>query len=199
MRGERALLHIGEYLVGLACHRLPRAARTDRYREWAAELPAILHDPGTRFAPRRAVRMLGYAADTLRGAALAPGPGHRRPIVLSTLWFGLVFVAGVVFMVWSVQDTVRTPENWMNYVNVAWSPFLIAWSVSQYFRSTKRGLISAAYCPAGVTFFVCHAVQGQGDWADCLAAAICFVPVLLWLIWPEGPTVRRKAGTPGSS
>src|ERR1700678_1230987 len=79
MRGERALLRVGEYLVDRACRRLPRGTRKDRYREWAAELPAILHDPEIRFAPRRAVRMLGYAADTLRGAARTPGRAHGSP------------------------------------------------------------------------------------------------------------------------
>ena len=72
MRGERQLLRLGEYLVGRACQRLPQEAREERYREWAAELPAILHDPQIRLAPRRAARMLGYAADTLRGAAMTP-------------------------------------------------------------------------------------------------------------------------------
>jgi hypothetical protein len=50
MRGERALLRLGESLVRRACRRLPRTVREDRYREWAAELPAILHDPEIRLA-----------------------------------------------------------------------------------------------------------------------------------------------------
>jgi F-type H+-transporting ATPase subunit b len=92
MRAERQLLRIGEYLVGRACRRLPRDIREERYQEWAAELPAILHDPQIRLAPRRAVRMLAYAADTARGAPLtrararhqtlrmtaAPGPEDGR-------------------------------------------------------------------------------------------------------------------------
>src|SRR5580693_4561661 len=45
VRGERALLRLGESLVHRACRRLPGPTRDDRYREWAAELPAILHDP----------------------------------------------------------------------------------------------------------------------------------------------------------
>jgi hypothetical protein len=62
MRGEPALLRLGESLVRRACRRLPRTARDDRYREWAAELPAILHDPEIRLAPRRALRMLACGA-----------------------------------------------------------------------------------------------------------------------------------------
>ena len=63
MRAERHLLRLSEYLVGRACQRLPKDIREESYREWAAELPAILHDRQIRLAPRRAVRMLGYAAD----------------------------------------------------------------------------------------------------------------------------------------
>jgi hypothetical protein len=73
MRGDRQLLRLGEYLLRRACQRLPQDIRQGRYREWAAELPAILTDPQIRPAPRRAVRMLAYAADTVPGA-------DRRPV-----------------------------------------------------------------------------------------------------------------------
>jgi hypothetical protein len=98
MRGERALLRLGDSLVRRACRRLPRTARDDRYREWAAELPAILHDPEIRLAPHRALRMLAYAADTLRGAALTPGPG-RRP---ARSWAIVSSTAGLIVMAWSI-------------------------------------------------------------------------------------------------
>ena len=51
MRGERQLLRLGEYLLRRACQRLPRGIRQERYREWAAELPAILQDPQIRHSP----------------------------------------------------------------------------------------------------------------------------------------------------
>jgi hypothetical protein len=78
MRGERRLLRLGEYLVRRACQQLPPDAREEQYREWAAELPAILHDPQVRPAPRRAARMLGYAADTLRGTAMTAARARAR-------------------------------------------------------------------------------------------------------------------------
>ncbi len=77
MRGERWLLRMGEFLVGRAARRLPAAARVERYQEWAAELPVILGDPEIKPAAARAARMLWFAADTLRGAALGPGPARR--------------------------------------------------------------------------------------------------------------------------
>ena len=61
MRGERRLLRVGEYLIARACRHLPAGSRDERYREWAAELPAILADPEVRPAARRAARMLRYA------------------------------------------------------------------------------------------------------------------------------------------
>ena len=134
MRGERALLGIGEYLVGRACRRLPREIRDERYREWAAELPAILHDREIRLAPYRAVRMLGYAADTLRGTALAPGRARRR----ATLLPSLLLIAALVNVVWAVWDAVRAPGHGANYVLVAWSLVLVAWSVSHYARPGPR-------------------------------------------------------------
>jgi hypothetical protein len=73
MRGERHALRAGEYLVSRACRRLPARIREERYQEWLAELPVILHDSGVGPAPLRVVRMLAFAADTLRGTTLAPG------------------------------------------------------------------------------------------------------------------------------
>jgi hypothetical protein len=68
---------MGEFLVGRAARHLPAAARVERYQEWAAELPVILGDPEIKPAAARAARMLWFAADTLRGAALGPGPVRR--------------------------------------------------------------------------------------------------------------------------
>ena len=45
MRGDRSLLRIGGYLIGLASRLLPGEIRDERRREWTAELPAILRDP----------------------------------------------------------------------------------------------------------------------------------------------------------
>jgi hypothetical protein len=72
MKGQRGLLRTGEFLVARAARRLPAGIRDERYREWAAELPAILQDPSLGPPWRRAARMLGYALDTFR-AALRPG------------------------------------------------------------------------------------------------------------------------------
>jgi hypothetical protein len=138
MRGERALLRIGEYLVGRACRHLPRKIREDRYLEWVAELPAILHDPEVRSAPHRAVRMLGYAADTLRGVALTPGSPRRRLAAIWSLWVRVALVVDLVAAAWEIRETVRAPEHWVNYAYVAWALSTAAWLAGQCVRSTPR-------------------------------------------------------------
>ena len=115
MRGERRLLRTGEYLIGRACRRLSRKVRDERYREWAAELPVILHDPEIRFSLRRAVRMLAYALGTIRGASRAPAR-HRRRITSRTALNRavLIFLPAVVGLdVWNVA---QAPGDWINYV-----------------------------------------------------------------------------------
>jgi hypothetical protein len=187
MRAERALLRIGEYLVGRACRRLPREIRDERYREWAAELPAILRDPEVRAAPYRAARMLFYAADTLRGTALAPARARRRPAPFTSL-LGLLFIAGLVLVVWGIRDTVRAPGSWVNYMQVTWSLFLVAWPVSQYVRSAARMtvLIVISGNLAGVVVCAWKAVQAPRDWANYFVAACQFLLVLVvlacWLV-----------------
>jgi hypothetical protein len=76
MRGERSALRAGEYLIAAACRRLPARIRQEQHQEWLAELPVILRDRGAGPAPVRVVRMLAFAADTLRGTALA-GDAYR--------------------------------------------------------------------------------------------------------------------------
>jgi hypothetical protein len=76
-----------ERLIRRACRHLPDDARDERYREWAAELPAILHDPDIRFTLVRSARALRYAAGIyrsthhLRGAAGMPAKDTRQPAI----------------------------------------------------------------------------------------------------------------------
>jgi len=106
MRGERCALRAGEYLVSLACRRLPARIRQEQYQEWLAELPVILRDRGTGPAPLRVVRMLAFAADTLRGTALASdayrgahrGAPARNTAAKSIRWLGtgLLLLGGLL-------------------------------------------------------------------------------------------------------
>jgi hypothetical protein len=100
---------IAEYLIFRASRHLPGDAREERYREWVAELPAILTDPDVRLV-RRQARALRFAAGTIRTAR----PEHRvfrgrltgadarsagvRLFICAVLWLAavcLVRIAGV--------------------------------------------------------------------------------------------------------
>ena len=109
MRGERRLLRIAEYLITRACRRLPAGTREERYREWAAELPAILRDPDTRLAARRAARMLGYAAGTLWGTALAPGSARRLMARMAGIAAPIIISALVTYL----GGWAKTPQDWV--------------------------------------------------------------------------------------
>jgi hypothetical protein len=167
MRGERRLLRLGEYLVGRACQRLPQDVREERCREWAAELPVILHDPQVRFAPWRAARMLGYAADTLRGTAMTPGAIARNRQALLFLVICLVVAAANT---WAI---VRTPGNGPNYLGLTGSLLFAAYFIGRLAHAPERMitvlLFSAA--PAFEVLTVWQAVQAPGDWVNYFWAA----------------------------
>jgi hypothetical protein len=159
MRGERQLLRLGEYLVGRACRRLPRDVREERCREWAAELPVILHDPQVRFAPWRAARMLGYAADTLRGAAMAPGknPGLiPRPLMLLGLVTCLVGTAASILLI------VQAPGDGRYYLQLTWCLLFAVYFIG-----------SLAHAPERITmplfFIVALAFEADTVWATVQA------------------------------
>jgi hypothetical protein len=183
MRAERLLLRAGEYLVGRACQRLPPGSREERYREWAAELPAILHDPQVRLAPRRAARMLGYAADTLRGTLMTPASARRRTPRMTTL-LSLLLIAALAGVAGTIWTTVRAPGHALHYVQLTWSLLLVAFPISMLARSATRVtvLISISGLLAGVAVNLWKAVQAPADWVNYCSAALCLLLLLaLWL------------------
>jgi hypothetical protein len=198
VRGERQLLRVGEYLVGRACRPLPRGLREERYREWTAELPAILHDPQIRLAPRRAVRMLSFAADTFRGTTMTPVRA-RRQSPGETAMLCLMLAAALANMVWDIWTTVRASGHGLNYVYLTWSLLLVAYPVSKLARSTVRipVLIIGNSTLVGVVIYVWYAAQAPGDWVNYVVIASLLVLVAaVWLArrWARG----GHAGSPGS-
>jgi hypothetical protein len=125
MRGERYALRAGEYLVARASRRLPAGIRQERCKEWAAELPVILHDRDAGPAPRRVLRMLTFAADTLRGTTLAHGSyqyqgAHRGGTAKNTrkLAIGLpLLLAGllVLLVLLALVAAALAFEGWIIY------------------------------------------------------------------------------------
>ena len=184
-----------------ACHRLPPDTREERYREWAAELPAILHDPQIRPALRRAVRMLGYAADTFRGTM----PPVRAPRRMSSATAALSLVplllllAGLALVSWDIWTTARAPGHGLNYLQLAWALLLLAFPISLLVRSTARMtvLIVISGNLAGVAVSLWNAAQAPENWVNYFLAALYLLLLLALLLasrWARG----RHAGSPGS-
>jgi DivIVA domain-containing protein len=134
MSAERGLLRVGEYLIARAAGRLPAGMREERYHEWAAELPAILHDPDTRLAARSAARMLGYALGTIRGTALTPASTRRLMAKLANTAAGLI-VYGLVAYLWTRPNT---PLGWLS-VAIGFSIGSLALSGSRFAYRRWRG------------------------------------------------------------
>src|SRR5215475_13777823 len=108
MKGDQGLLRLGRRLIGLACRRMPAKSREQRYREWTAELPAILEDPDIRFAFRRSVRMLRYSAGIAWRFSL-PSPQQARR--LASVGF-VLFSLGTFG--WSVWIAALQPHGWLS-------------------------------------------------------------------------------------
>lgn len=132
MSGARTQ-RIGEWLIRAACRRLPADGRDERYREWTAELPAILEDASVRSSFARALRMLAFCAGisrTTRRLSRSARAGSRRtgkaqwrtgrlPVQPNEtavragagLAIGLVIVAGLITLI-TVLTTGSHPDPW---------------------------------------------------------------------------------------
>lgn len=115
-RADQVVLRLAAALVRLACRRLPEPERTERRREWTAELYGPLTDPDLRWVRRAWVTVL-YAADQQRTIRALPGthsqlicrlyPDPVRPVVGGVLSIvSGVVSGGVVFGIVSVLSGV---------------------------------------------------------------------------------------------
>jgi hypothetical protein len=112
-----------EHLIRRACRRLPGEAGKERYREWVAELPAILADPDIGSGLRRSARALSYAAGISRCARRLGRPGGRPgpqasqpprpgfPVLRVTA--GLVIYLSVVGLFVALGTAGRPPGRWL--------------------------------------------------------------------------------------
>jgi hypothetical protein len=186
MRAERQLLRLGDYLVGRACQRLPPGIRAERYREWAAELPVILHDPRVRFASRRAARMLGYAADTLRAAALTDvKPWRRRPAITTAL--RSLLLADLAIVGWDTWSIAQAPGQPLNYLRLAWGLLLVAYPITMLAGSAVHTgtplVIGSNLLGAAVNLWdAAQTPRDSADWVNyCVAALLLVLLLALWL------------------
>ena len=121
MSGAPLVRQLAERRIRRACRRLPEDTREECYREWAAELSAILSDPGGGRGLVRAVRALSYSAGlsratrrlrrvsggsgghARRAAAVpwrdgAPAAAPRGPAFRATVGVGIWLTFAMVFV-----------------------------------------------------------------------------------------------------
>jgi hypothetical protein len=134
--GSPAVQRLAEYLIGRACRRLPGDARDERYREWTAELPAILRDPDIRLPLVRMAHALRFAAGISRSTGRLRRSRSRSPlrrvvtglviyfcIVTAIVWYGqafrprgfspfmaVVLAGGAGFVIFCLRDLARAQE-----------------------------------------------------------------------------------------
>jgi hypothetical protein len=114
---------LAEGLIRRACRRLPGEAGDERYREWTAELPAIMSDSDVGSGVRRSARALRYAAGISRctrrlgrvggqprpqaGRPARPGFPARRVLV------GVASYAAVLALLAGLEAAFRPPGLWL--------------------------------------------------------------------------------------
>jgi len=130
---DRCAQRIAEWLIHAACRRLPADERAERYREWTAELPAIMADESIRSSLLRALRAIAFSAGIskttrqltrltrsdsrrARNAQWRAGELPARPTDLAmrlviglAVW--LAFVAGAIALI-TVVGTAAHPHPW---------------------------------------------------------------------------------------
>ena len=190
MKGERGLLRAGEFLVARAVRRLPAGVRDERYREWAAELPAILRDPSLGPSWRRAALMLSYALDTIRAAALRPGQDRYRGAHRGR----------------DPRAAVKT-ARWLLFLPAALAGLLALLSLQlllSYLVSLGTGL--GLWPAAGVAFMLVMIALLASRFLPRRAFAVGTVLLGSWLIylfaalpagWPAGPPVLARISSWG--
>jgi hypothetical protein len=194
VRGERWLLRIGEYLIGRASRLLPIETRDERCREWAAELPAILRDPDTRLAARRAARMLGYAVGAIWGTALARGNARRRMARMASSAAGFIIYCLVAY----IGGWAKTPQDFF-YAGIGF--FLASLAISgcsfAYRKKRGRGLgdkLTEAL-DARAQAFEARARARASARADCILQARASAgPAISMARHSAGSFPRRKLG-----
>jgi hypothetical protein len=108
--------------------------------------------------------MLGYAADTLRGAALTRARARRRaPVIVALLVVCLAIVS------WDIWAIVQIPVQPLGYLRLAWRLVLVAYPASILAGSAVRvgariGISSMLLATAASLW---DAALAPGDWVRC--------------------------------
>jgi hypothetical protein len=186
MTWTQPVQRIAERLIRASGRRLPADERAEHYREWSAELPAILDDTGVRLPLLRAVRALRYAAGAFKttrylrragGAAPRPRtPGWRdgaipvRPAAPGLrLAIGVIVWLAAVFAVVLLLRAFSQPPGWPLAAGLALAAGFEAFCLVDIARASQVrylpkwawALICLAQTPAGGIFYLCVGRAGR--------------------------------------
>ena len=187
MSGTRPVQRVAERLIRSACRRLPADERDERFREWTAELHAILDDESIRPSWLRGPRALAFCAGISRAARqlsrLAPaGPrrvgnsrwrsGARRTrpndtavrVAVGLGVYGVV-VAGVVTLLTVHPDPRGWPFLLLVAIGIGFDGYCLAdiarASQVRYLPKWAWALICLAQAPGGGIAYLCAGRVGR--------------------------------------
>jgi Phospholipase_D-nuclease N-terminal len=179
--GTRPVQRVAERLISAACRRLPADVRAERFREWTAELPAILDDESIGPSWLRGLRALAFcvgisrATRQLSRSALAgsrrirnsqwrSGAPRTRPNDMAVrLAVGLVVFVVVVAGIITVLTTYPDPRGWpfllLVALGIGFDVFCLAdiarASEVRYLSKWAWALICLAQTPGGGIVYLC--------------------------------------------
>jgi hypothetical protein len=179
---------IAEWLIRASCRRLPEDERAEHYREWSAELPAILDDTSIRLPILRATRALRYSAGISRttrylrsAGGSAPRPetsGWRdgaisfRPVSLALrLMIGVIIWLAVTFAVVSILRAFPRPNDWPFVLVLGLAAGFDAFCLVDIARASQVrylpkwawALICLAQAPGGGLVYLCVGRAGRAQ------------------------------------
>jgi hypothetical protein len=180
VKETQAVRRIVDWLIRASCRRLPEDERADRYREWSAEVPAILDDASIRLPIRRAVQALRYSAGISRTtrhlsqgsarSARAGTAGWRngampaRPVTPGPrLTIGAIVWLVVIFAAVSLLRAYPHPDGWPFILLLALAAVFDAFCLIDIARASQVrylpkwawALICLAQCPTGGIVYLC--------------------------------------------
>jgi hypothetical protein len=162
----RLTQRIAQWLIRSACRRLPADVRSERCREWAAELPAILDDQSIRPPFRRALRALSFCAGIsrttrqLRRSArdrFGAAPARQREFPARRAVLGFLIWLVVVFGAIAVISRHPGPPGWPVMVMLALAVGFDAFCLVDIARAAQ-----VRYLPKWVWVLVCLAQTPSG-------------------------------------
>ncbi|MGH3300922.1 MAG: hypothetical protein ACRDOK_04390 [Streptosporangiaceae bacterium] len=186
MSGTPTAMRIAERLILVSCRRLPEDDRHEHYKEWSAELPAILADASVRLPILRSVRALrfsagislttrylrrtGSSARRARTGEWRDGANRVRPAApLVRLAIGVIIWLAFVFALVSVLRAYPQPHGWPVVTGLALAGAFDAFCLAdlarvgqvRYLPRWAWALICLAQTPGGGIVYLCVGRGGR--------------------------------------